>query len=144
VSLLKLVFFCLLAFVAPVYGQPHSMQPVPGSRDMGVAADGMVGIVVNQTITANGYEFYRIFSILWSEDPDSRNYSLSIKERLSKRYGNRVDVYLGQKLVYSAVLPLKYDGLQTLCEKAVEDTQTNIASLSIQASDDTDIVREEM
>lgn len=111
---------------------------------MGGAADGMVGVVVNQTITPNGYEFYRIFSILWSENPDSGDYSLSIKEQLSKRYGNRVGVYLGQRLVYSAVLPLKYDGLKTLCEKAVEDTKTNLVSLSMQAQDDADIVREEM
>ena len=128
----------------PAYGQPQSAQAVSSSKDMGMAADGMAGVVVNETITPIGYEFYRIFSILWSENPDSTNYSLSIKERLSKRYGNRVDIYLGQKLVYSAVLPVKYDGLQTLCEKAVEDAQTNIVALSVQTSDDTDIVSEEM
>ena len=109
-----------------------------------MAADGMAGVVVNETITPIGYEFYRIFSILWSENPDSTNYLLSIKERLSKRYGNRVDIYLGQKLVYSAALPVKYDVLQTLCERAVEDTQTNLVALSVQTSDVTDIVSEEM
>lgn len=144
VRLLKLIFICLLVSIASAYGQPQSLQPVPGSKDMGAAADGMAGVVVNQTVTPGGYEFYRIFSILWSENPNSRDYPLSIKERLSKRYGNRVDVYLGQKLVYSAVLPLKYDGLHELGEKAVEDTQTNIITLTLQAPDDTDIVREEM
>ena len=128
----------------PAYGQPQSAQVVSSSKDMGMAADGMAGVVVNETITPIGYEFYRIFSILWSENPDSTNYSLSIKERLSKRYGNRVDIYLGQKLVYSAVLSVKYDGLQTLCESAVEDTQTNLVGLSVQTSDVTDIVSEEM
>ena len=135
--------FLLVAMVS-AYGQPQSVQSVPRNRDMGVAADGIVGIVVNQTITTNGYEFYRIFSILWSEKLESKDYSLDIRERLSKRYGNHIDVYLGQKRVYSTFLPLKYDGLQALCEKAVEETQTNIVTLSMQAPDATDIVRDEM
>ena len=48
----------------------------PSGRDLGPAADGISGLVVNQTVTAGGYDFYRIFSILWSEKPDSDNYSL--------------------------------------------------------------------
>lgn len=144
VRLLKLITICLLVAMASAYGQPQSVQPVHGSRDMGVAADGVVGVVVNQTITPNGYEFYRIFSILWSEKPDSRDYSLNIKERLSKRYGNRAEVYLGQRLVYSSVLPVKYEGLHELCEKAVEETEGNIVSLSMQVHDDSDIARDEM
>ena len=92
--MLKLLHIFLLAVMMPAYGQPQSAQVVSSSKDMGMAADGMAGVVVNETITPNGYEFYRIFSILWSENPDSTNYSLSIKERLSKRYGNRVDIYL--------------------------------------------------
>jgi curli production assembly/transport component CsgE len=128
--------------MASAYGQPQSLQSFPASKDMGEAADGMMGVVVNQTLTPIGYEFYRIFSILWSEKPDSGDYSLNIKERLSKRYGNRVEVYLGQKLMYAAVLPFKYDGLHTLCEKAVEDTQTNIAGLIMQVQDNIDIVRD--
>lgn len=126
------------------YARPLPVQPVPHSRDLGEAADGISGIVVNQTITQNGYEFYKIFSLLWSENPDSRNYSLNIQERLSKRYGNQIDIYLGQKRVYSGALPTKYYSLFALCEKAVDETQTNIISLAMQMSDDVDIVREEM
>ena len=119
-------------------------MPTSQSGDLGAAADGMVGIVVNQTITPNGYEFYRIFSLLWSEKPDSGAYSLSIKESLSKRYGNRVDIYLGQQRVYSAALPQKYDGLHTLCGQAVEETQTNLVALSLQKNNDADIAQEKM
>jgi len=137
---MKSLLAILLMVIANAFGQE---VPVPHG-DLGPAADGMVGVVVNQTITPNGYEFYRSFSILWSENPDSRNYSLSIKERLSKRYGNRVDVYLGQKLVYTAALPIRYEGIQSLCEKAVEDTQSNIVTLSMQSTNDADISGDEM
>lgn len=134
----------MLVAMVPAYGEPQSVQPVSVGKDMGDAADGMKGVVVNQTITPIGYEFYRIFSLLWSEKPDANDYSLHIRERLSNRYGNRIDIYLGQQRVYSAVLPIKYDSLQTLCEKAVEETQTNIVSLSLQGPDSSDIVRSEM
>lgn len=139
--LLKSVFICLLLVMASAYGQTKS---APRGMDLGAASDGMVGVVVNETVTPNGNEFYRMFTLLWSEKPDSRNYALHIQERLSKRYGNRIGIYLGQKQVYAAVLPLKYDGLHELCEKAVEETQANIVTLSLQIPDVIDIVREEM
>lgn len=137
-----LIFLLMAASVA--YGRTLPVQPLPHSRDLGDAADGISGIVVNQTITQNGYEFYRIFSLLWSENPDSGKYSLYVQERLSKRFGNRIEVYLGQKLMYSEVLPTKYDRLFALCLKAVDETQTNLISLAMQKSDDVDIVREDM
>jgi len=112
---------------------------------MGEAADGIVGIVVNKTITPNGYEFYKLFTILWSEKAESRDYSLYIDEVLSKRYGNKIGVYFGQKLVYAAALPLKYADLKALCDKAVEETQANIvAAMITQATDDIDIVRDQI
>jgi len=141
----KLVFIFLLLVMGASYGQSQPGKSLPRSRDMGEAADGIVGIVVNQTITPNGNEFYKIFTILWSEKPESTEYSLHIDERLSKRYGNKVGVYFGQKLVYSSALPLKYADLKTLCEKAVEETQANIvASMITQESDDVDIVRDQI
>lgn len=121
-------------------------QPASRGRDLGVASEGVMGIVVNQTLTQNGYEFYRLFTQMWVERPEARNYSLSIREKLSKRYGNRMDVYLGQKVAYSVALPNKYDRLRAACEQAVEETQANLAALSLTANgaDDLDIVREEM
>jgi hypothetical protein len=67
-----------------------------------------------------------------------------VRERLSKRYGNQMDVYMGQKLLYSGALPRKYDGLYEQCLQAVELTQTGLISMAMELSDDADIVREEM
>ena len=140
----QIILILLLLSMTSVFGQPQADQNVARGKDLGAAVDGVQGVVVNQTVSNTGYAFYMIFSLLWSEKPDYGNYSLNIKERLSKRYGNHVDIYLGQQRVYSAALPIKYDGLQKLCEKAVEETQTNIVSLSLQAPDSSDIVKNEM
>jgi hypothetical protein len=139
------VFIFLLVVMTSVEAQQQPSKTVPRSRDMGAAADGITGIVVNGTITPNGYEFYRLFTTLWSEKLESREYSLHIDELLSKRYGNKIVVYFGQKPVYSAALPLKYPDLKAMCEKAVEETQSNIlASMLMLGVDDADIVREQI
>jgi hypothetical protein len=137
--------FFLLVVMASAEAQQLPSKTVPRSRDMGPAADGIVGIVVNGTMTPNGNEFYKLFTILWSEKLESREYSLHIDELLSKRYGNKIVVYFGQKPVYSGALPLKYPELKAMCEKAVEETQANIlASMIMPATDDADIVKEQI
>jgi len=106
---------------------------------MGEAGDGLLGMVVNQTLSVNGYEFYRIFYLLWSEKADSLNYSLNVQERLSKRYGNQVTVSLGQKVVFTGALPQKYDQLKSLAEKAATEAQANLVLLLIMPGMDIDI-----
>jgi hypothetical protein len=141
----KCVLALLLAGAASAYGQP-SPAPAPRyNKDMGEAADGIVGIVVNQTITPNGNEFYKEFTIRWSEKPESMQYSLYVGEKLSQRYGNQVGIFWGQKMVYAAPLPLKLDALRKLCEEAAEKVQAKILALIMeQGPDETDIVREEI
>lgn len=119
-----------------------SPRPLSSSRDLGEPADGIAGLVVNQTLTGLGNEFYKIFSIQWSETEESRRYSLSVQERLSRRSGNFVNVYFGQKRVFNAVLPNKYVELRALGEKAVGEIQAFIVALALEAGNE-DIAREE-
>jgi len=102
------------------------------SQERHATSDGIKGLIVNQTISANGYEFYLIFTELWRDKPDGENYSLNIVERPSKRYGNQVFVYFGQRRVYSGFLPFKYDGIRPVCEKAVEESYSNIITLGME------------
>lgn len=125
-------------------GADQSATPSHRSRDMGDAGDGIKGLVVNETITPNGYEFYRMFALDWSEKANSREYSLHVREKLSKRFGNRVEIFLGERPVYSKVLPAKYEQLRTQCAQAADEVEANIVSMVLQASDDTDIVRDEI
>jgi hypothetical protein len=143
-GLIKLALALLLLVATTAYGQEQPAKHAPHrNEDLGEAADGIAGIVVNQTVTPNGNEFYKQFTILWSERPESREYSLSIDEGLSKRYGNQIWIYWGQKLMYSTPLPLKYADLKKLCEEAVEKIQAKIvASLTEQGPDEIDIVRQ--
>ena len=115
------------------------IENIPNYIVVGEAGDGILGLVVNQTISTNGYEFYRMFYLLWSEKPDSLKYSLNVQEKLSKQRGNQVIVYLGQKVIFSGVLPLKYEQLKELSTKAAEETQANLVMLLLEPTKDADI-----
>jgi len=96
------------------------------------------GIVVNQTFTQSGQEFYRRFTDFWREKSDFESYTLVVMERPSRRYGNQVIVSFGQKTVFSGVLPIKTDAVRTFSLDAVEKAYANIISLNIKMTGDRD------
>lgn len=104
------------------------------------------GIVVNQTFTLGGQEFYRRFTDFWREKPDFESYTLVITERPSRRFGNQVMVTFGQKVVFSGSLPVKTDAIRTISGDAVERAYASIISLSLKmtADHDPDVGDDEM
>ena len=131
------------AFAAQVAWADPSLPTEPQPRV--TTYDGIIGLVVNQTITPLGYEFYQAFSLSWSEKPESLRHSLSIVERPSKRYGNQISVLLGQTRVYAGYVPFKRDGIQALSEKAVEETQGNVVAMEMEnAAGDPDLAKHEI
>jgi len=97
--------------------------------------DGVKGLVINQTLTGGGYEFYRVFSELWMLKPDSDNYSLSVVER-PQRYGNNfILIFLGQTRIYSGNVPRKYEQIRPLCEQAVDTALANIIAIALEGGD---------
>lgn len=79
------------------------------SRLSGIAAarfnDPLRGIVVNRTVTVQGHEFYRYFSMWWHHNPDASNYSISIHERPSARWGSEIWVDYHHTRIFHMFLP---------------------------------------
>jgi curli production assembly/transport component CsgE len=96
------------------------------------------GIVINQTFTPGGQEFYRRFTDFWRERPDFESYTLVILERPSRRYGNQIFITYGQRSVFSGALPAKADSVKALALDAAEKTHANIISLSLRMTGDRD------
>jgi hypothetical protein len=97
--------------------------------------DGVKGLVINQTLTGGGYEFYRVFSELWMLKPDSDNYSLSVVER-PQRYGNNfILIFLGQTRIYGGNVPRKYEQIRSLCEQAVDTALANIIAIALEGAE---------
>lgn len=96
------------------------------------------GIVVNQTFTPGGQEFYRRFTDFWREKSDFESYTLVILERPSRRYGNAIFVSYGQRVMYSSALPVKIDAIRAMSSDAVDKAYANIISLTLRFSGDND------
>lgn len=126
------------AFLAgPGHAQGRSGAASPTADD--------IGLVVNQTYTAGGLEFFRRFSDFWREKSDVDRYTLTILERPSRRFGNQVMVSLGQRPVYVAALPLKADAIRNASLEAVEQVYASAVASNLRFNDrpDPDMGREE-
>jgi len=97
-----------------------------------------IGLVVNQTYTASGLEFFRRFSDFWREKSDADRYTLIILERPSRRFGNQVMVSLGQRPVYVSALPLKTDAIRNVSLEAVEQVYASAVASNLRFNDRPD------
>jgi len=114
-------------------------QEAPGARRQRNEVE--LGIVVNQTVTAAGQEFYRRFTDFWRERPDFESFTLVILERTSPRFVGRVFVSYGQTVVFSGPLPVKIDAIRALSAEAAEKAYAGVvaAGLRTDGTPDPDI-----
>jgi curli production assembly/transport component CsgE len=90
------------------------------------------GVVVNQTVTMIGSEFYQLFTTLWNEKPNIESYVLLIRERPSARQGSQIRIDISHKIIFQSVLPINRSRVRELAEQAVETTYENVIGSAIQ------------
>lgn len=124
----------VILLVAPV------MVPVASASEIASApleaeqpkVEAYGGVVVNQTITMIGEDFYKLFSTLWNEKANIEPFSLLIRERPSVRQGSQIWIEAGQKRIFQAQLPTTRSHMHELAEQAVEMTYDNLIGADIQ------------
>jgi curli production assembly/transport component CsgE len=72
-------------------------------RSLDIDIDG--GVVINQTITVAGQDFYHFFVSAWRDLENSEHYNLAVRERPSARLGSEVTIEFKQRRVFHAYLP---------------------------------------
>jgi len=90
------------------------------------------GIVVNQTVTVGGQEFYRHFIALWRDKPLTEQYAISIHERPSARFGGQVWVEYAQRRMFQAALPTARTAIVPLAERAVDTAYQAVSDINVQ------------
>lgn len=108
--------------------------------------DGVEGLLVNSTVSANGMEFFLSFLNFWREKPGSDKYTIEIAESVSKRLGNQVWVSYGQRHVFFSALPIQRDRIRLLSEQAAETSYATLMTLSLPFSGiaDPDVADDEL
>lgn len=100
--------------------------------------DGYINLIVNQTYTSGGLEFYRRFTDYWREKADGDRYTLVVVERPSRRYGNQVLVSLAQRPVFVAPLPMKFEAIRSTTLDAVEQVYAAAVASNLRFLDQAD------
>ncbi len=90
------------------------------------------GVVVDQTITVAGQDFYQYFIVLWRDKPLSEQYAISIHERPSARWGNQVWIEFAQRRVFQTILPASRAGIKPVSEQAAEIAYQNVVDTEVQ------------
>lgn len=92
----------------------------------------LAGVVVNQTVTAAGQEFFHHFAIAWRERELADRYSIAVSERPSARWGSQIWVEFAQRRIFQAQLPAGRAGLRELSERAAEAVFQKVADTEVE------------
>jgi hypothetical protein len=108
--------------------------------------DGVEGLLVNSTVSADGMAFFLSFLNFWREKPGSDKYTIEIAESVSKRLGNQVWVSYGQRRIFFSALPIQRDRIRLLSEQAAETSYATLMTLSLPFSGiaDPDVADDEL
>lgn len=76
------------------------------------------GIVMDETMSKAGRDFYEVFFSIWVKPKDFKNYYIKIKERPFRMNSTLIEVYVSDVLVYQAVLKRRYDDIVDMVKLA--------------------------
>ncbi|PLC49542.1 hypothetical protein CR159_13150 [Pollutimonas subterranea] len=121
--------------VTPVVSKAGLPQAAATGSDQprrSVFDDPLGGIVVNRTVTVLGKDFYQYFSSRWRQKDISGQYTISIHERPSARFGSEIWVQFRQKRMFHAFLPPARAATKKISWSAVELVYQNINDSEIE------------
>lgn len=109
-------------------------------------SDPLSGVVVNQTITVNGQEFYKSFTSAWLDSDIGSRVVLTVVERPNARHGTHVWVEHHRKKVFETILSPSRTQIQSMGLRAAETVQEAIVSADVERAlyIDHDLAKDEI
>ncbi len=92
------------------------------------------GLVLGQTVTVAGQDFYQSFVMFWREKALSERYSLVVRERPSARAGSLIWIESRGRRVLQLVLPASRAHARRFSEQAADDLWQRLTEAEIEAS----------
>lgn len=81
------------------------------------------GIIIDESMSKSGREFYELFFKNWVKPKELHNYYLKVKERPFRMNITLIEVYFKDNLVYQAVLQRRYDDIVEMVKVAIHRTE---------------------
>ncbi len=81
------------------------------------------GLIVDDTKTKSGKDFYDIFYSLWIPPAKARNYSITISEKPYRMNNTLIEVSINENMVYQSVLQPRQDIVESQSNEAISYSQ---------------------
>ena len=101
---------------------PDSAQAAESSPDPDRGTITIDGLVINETRTKIGNDFFDVFYSRWTPPEDARNFTITIKEQPMPSLGTRVVVDLNGEPTFQARLQPRYEYIERAALQAVRQT----------------------
>lgn len=118
----RLILIAALAASASARGTSSGQQDPPEPYG---------GVVVNQSVTVAGHDFYQHFALAWRENPMSERFAVSVHEQPSARWGSRVWIEFRQRRIFQANLPPGRAAIKSISLQAVEIAQQRVMDAEV-------------
>jgi curli production assembly/transport component CsgE len=119
----------------PTRTQPNETGPVDEET---IRHDGISGLIVDDTVTFVGREFYDAFAIAWLDYGLGDRYNLSIHELPTAASGSRVWVEYNRKTLFQVFLPPTRANIEATARTAAEQVARRFKTMELERALFTD------
>jgi curli production assembly/transport component CsgE len=86
---------------------------------------GITGLIIEETMTKIGYDFYEYFYLLWEAPGEIsiKDYNIYISERASPMWGSWVQVRVDERIVWNSVLRPRSTEIEDAAKEAITATK---------------------
>ena len=117
---LKLLFLFFITIRFCLAQSPKTINP-----DQFLDVD---NLIVDETISKIGNDFYEVFYKSWEEPPNSPSFNMIITEKPYPGRGNLITIHLNDQQVFSRFITPRYDEILEIAGSAVSSIQNYLAS----------------
>jgi curli production assembly/transport component CsgE len=119
-------------------------DPLPGTKLDSKANDGngngvkrvfedpLKGVIINRTVTVQGREFYQYFAHQWAEKDPNGQFTVTVYERPSARFGSEIWVQFRDKQMFRTFLPPARSATKKISAIAVDVVFKNITDSEVE------------
>ncbi len=80
----------------------------------------ITGLIIEETMTRIGYDFYECFFMYWKVPQGIRDYNILITERANPMWGSWIQVEVNEIPVWNTVVKPRHDDVEEAAKNAVE------------------------
>ncbi|MGB3587652.1 MAG: CsgE family curli-type amyloid fiber assembly protein [Tunicatimonas sp.] len=102
-----------------MFSQAVAQQQVPDLDQSDAEGIEINGLIVDETITKAGRDFYELFFQQWTTPVSTISYSLFIRERPMNGLGSQIVVYINETEIFNRAAQPRYDVVEALAKHAV-------------------------